>query len=377
MSSSSIQIASTASAQRLPVARPRLPDAQALLPYLERIDAARWYSNFGPLLTEFETRLEARFRRPTGVATTVNGTQAITLALTAMGVRQGGLCAMPAWTFAATAHAAVQAGLVPWFLDVDPVTWMLDPAHVARSLESAPGPVSAVVPVAAFGQVPDLSAWKRFADETGLPVLLDAAAAFDSLTEAPIPCAFSLHATKGVSTGEGGYVASEDAELIARVKQLTVFGFKGDRESHRPATNAKLSEYAAAVGLASMDAWPAQRLRLGFSAGRLRVAFALTPDVVFQRGWGTRWVSTVAMVSLPLGAAEAVARTLDLNGLEGRAWWGMGCHRTNAFRDCPRQALPITNMLATSTIGLPFSSDLDEQDAYRIADATLTALRSA
>ena len=85
----------------------------------------------------------------------------------------------------------------------------------------------------------------------------------------------------------------------------------------------------------------------------------------------------MAVVSLPNGAAQAVSRSLDINGLEGRAWWGAGCHRTHAFRDCPRQPLPITDMLAASTIGLPFSSDLDEQDAYRIADATLSALRSA
>src|SRR5512141_600497 len=112
------------------VARPRLPNADAIAPYLQRIDEARWYSNFGPLLTEFEARIAGRYRPGTEVVTVTNATQALTLALKAMDLPAGGYVALPAWTFVATAHAVMQAGLKPWFLDVDPQTWMLDPAAV-------------------------------------------------------------------------------------------------------------------------------------------------------------------------------------------------------------------------------------------------------
>src|SRR5689334_14181508 len=95
---------------RLAVARPELPNADALLPYLSRIDEARWYSNFGPLLTEFEARLAARFRPEAQVVTCVNGTQAISLCLQAMQLPPGSLCALPAYTFVATAHAVIAAG---------------------------------------------------------------------------------------------------------------------------------------------------------------------------------------------------------------------------------------------------------------------------
>lgn len=361
--------------RRIPVARPRLPITDELSPYLTRIDEARWYSNFGPLLNEFETRLAARFARPTAVSTVTNGTVALTLALQALGCEPGSLCALPAWTFVATGHAVRQAGLEPWFLDVDPETWMLDPAVTAEALSTAPAPIAAIVPVAAFGRLPDLHAWARFTRETGVPVVVDGAAAFDALTEAPVPVTVSLHATKSVSTGEGGFVASEDGALIDRVRELSAFGFRGDRISHTPANNAKLSEYAAAVGLASLDAWPHTRQRLAFAAQYLKVALALTPQIVFQPGWGSTWLSSVCVVGVPGGTSESLAAALADLGVDTRAWWGEGCHRQPAFEGCMRTSLPVTEQLAASTLGLPFFIDLDEPTSWRIVDALITALK--
>ena len=85
------------------VARPRLPTAEAITPYLQRIDEARWYSNFGPLLTEVEARLAGRFQAGAHVVTVSNATQALTLALQAMDLPPGGHVVLPAWTFVATA----------------------------------------------------------------------------------------------------------------------------------------------------------------------------------------------------------------------------------------------------------------------------------
>src|SRR3954469_25766004 len=84
VSSSALLSAAEVAVPPVPVARPLMPSAEAILPYLQRIDAKRWYSNFGPLLIELEARLAARFTRPTLVCTAVNGTQALTLALQAL-----------------------------------------------------------------------------------------------------------------------------------------------------------------------------------------------------------------------------------------------------------------------------------------------------
>jgi dTDP-4-amino-4,6-dideoxygalactose transaminase len=346
-----------------------MPPSAAILPYLRRIDETRWYSNFGPLSVEFEARLAQRFEGPTAVVTAVNGTQAITIALQAAGAAQGTLCAMPSWTFVATAHAAVAAGLTPWFVDVDPATWMLDPAALEAALASAPGPVGAAVPVVAFGRPVDMAAWTAFRDRTGVPVVIDAAAAFDTVTLAPLPTAFSLHATKLLGAGEGGFIACEDKDLVTRCREITTYGFRGTRESMAIGTNAKLSEYACAVGLASLDAWPVTRLRYLRAAQRVRMALTACRDLTFQPGWGVHWVSTTCMVGAGEGQAEALERRLMAAGVDTRRWWGMGCHASPAFQAFPHTEMATTDRLARSTLGLPFYADMTDEDVERLAAA--------
>ena len=345
-----------------------------MFPYLQKIDDAGWYSNFGPLLTEFEARLAGRFPVGTEIVTVTNATQALTLTLMAMDLRAGGYVVMPAWTFVATAHAVIQAGLRPWFADVDPDSWMLRPEAVTDLAANVREQVVAVIPVSAFGARGDMAAWRAFRDATGVPVLVDAAAAFDTLDDAALPAVVSLHATKVLGIGEGGYLATRDAKLAARVRQLTTFGFEGGRESHVAATNAKLSEYAAAVGLAGLDAWPADRFRFLRAAQHLRMSLIGQPDVRFQDGWGTEWATSVCTVGLPDGTAGAVAAILHGQGIDTRQWWGTGCHTTPAFADCARGDLRHTDRLAGSVIGLPFSIDLSAAETTRISTALQQAL---
>ena len=370
-----IQPAASALAQaKVPVARPRLPNAEAVLPYLRRIDEARWYSNFGPLITELEQRLSARLGPGALVCTVANATQALALALKAMDLPAGGLVAVPAWTFVATAHAVIQAGLVPWFMDVDPETWMLEPQTVARAFQQVGGSLVAAVPVCPFGAMPDLAAWRALREAPGVKVLVDAAAAFDTLAEADPPVCVSLHATKVLGAGEGGFLATTDPVLLETFKRLSGFGFYGTRESPFPSTNAKLSEYAAAVGLAAMDEWSTERLRYLRASQHLRIALLDQPGVRFQPGWGADWVTSVCMVGLPEGSAALVETELALAGIETRRWWGLGCHRSPAFLECPRDRLEVTERLAASTIGLPFAVDIGAEDIERLAQALGQAL---
>ncbi len=376
MSTSSAVHRVEAPAEPLAVAQPWLPPAERVLPYLQRIDEQRRYTNFGPLVGELEQRLAERFEGPASVTAVSSGTQALALALRAATDDAPGYCALPSWTFVATAHAALLAGLKPWFLDVDPETWMLDPAEVRAAFEDAPGRIGAVAAVCAFGRMADIEAWARFRDDTGVPVVLDAAAAFDALTDATLPAAVSLHATKALGAGEGGFVAARDAAFAERVRELSSFGFRGSRLSHLPATNAKMSEYAAAVGLASLDGWPSSRLRYLLAAQRLRMALIDLPEVGFQPGWGLQWVSSVCVVALPEGASEPVAGRLKAAGIDTRRWWGEGCHANPAFSLVRRQPLPATRVLAESTLGLPFAIDLEPAQAERIAEALAAALKA-
>ncbi|MEE9139418.1 MAG: DegT/DnrJ/EryC1/StrS family aminotransferase [Alphaproteobacteria bacterium] len=359
----------------IPLMRPRLPDAEALLPYLREIDRARWYTNFGQLLDRFERRLAETFRVEVGQITCVaNGTLGLTLALKALEPAPGALCAMPSWTFAATPGAACAAGLVPWFLDVDEGTWALEPRALKARLREAPGPVAAVVPVSPFGAPVDVAAWQALSEETGLPVAIDAAAAFDSLSIGRSPAVVSLHATKVFGIGEGAMVASTDEGMTARVRRLSNYGFGKGAQVAAPGINAKMSEYAAAVGLAALDAWPAMRRTYVELTQAYGAAFDAAEGISMAPSFGAGRVSSTCNVDLGAPVADEVITRLSARGIETRRWWGRGCHRYPAFADFPRTALPVTERLADSIIGLPFFPGLTEPEVMQVRDAVCAAL---
>jgi dTDP-4-amino-4,6-dideoxygalactose transaminase len=357
------------------IMRPKLPSGDRLHPYLKAIDANRTYSNFGPLVLSFEERLAAHYGLGIGtVATVANATLGLTLALASQGAKPGTLCAMPAWTFVASAHAAVLAGLVPYFVDIDLTTWAIDPDDVADAIAAAPAPVGAVMPVMPFGQPIDMGAWEKFQTRTGLPVVIDAAAAFDSLTPSSVPAVVSLHATKVMGVGEGGFVVSTDENLARSVRARSNFGFDGTREATVPAANAKLSEYHAAVGLAALDEWAEVRMEWMAAARTYRQSLPLSNQMRFQNGFGQDWVASTCVLGLANAAAEGVGRALNEAGIETRKWWGHGSHRHPATKEFPRASLPATDTLARATLAIPFYRDLGETDARHIVGSLRAAV---
>lgn len=355
--------------QMIPVMRPKLPVVERITPYLQRIDASRIYSNFGPIARALESRLAEFFGLPVGSAISVaNATLGITLALSAQHPKPGSLCVVPAWTFAATAHAATLAGLTPYFVDVDPVTWALDPDTVVDEIARAPATVGAVVPVIPFGRPIAVSAWDDFRGRTGLAVVVDAAAAFDSLIPGQIPAVVSLHATKVLGVGEGGFIVSSDVDLIKDLQARANFGFFRSREALVPATNAKLSEYHAAIGLAALDEWTSTRAEWVRVARAYDEAFAGSNRVQLQTGLGASWVTSTCVVDVADDGAERVERALSAAQIETRKWWGHGAHAHPATAQLPRTEVPITESLARSTIGIPFYRDLERGAIERIAE---------
>ena len=358
----------------IPVARPFMPTAGLVTPYLERMDAERWYSNFGPLNTALEASLAARFNGDAAIVTTANGTLGLALALMAVKRSTGARCILPAWTFVATAHAALQAGLEPWFADVDAGSMALDPGRVRDMIGEAPEQVGAIVVAAPFGAPIDYDTWIQVRADTGVPVVIDAAAAFDAARDARLPTMVSLHATKTLGVGEGGFVATTDRTVSEQVRELSTFGFNGSRESRIVATNAKMSEYGAAVGLAALDVWPSTRLRYLLAAQRLRIALAHTPEVAFQAGWGVDWVSSVCVIGLPDGAADRIEARLRRRHVDTRRWWSRGCQASPAFQHLPRANLDETHRLANSALGVPYFADMSVEDVNRVAEALSRAV---
>lgn len=359
------------------VARPRMPKATAILPYLARIDTNRIYSNFGPLVAELEARLAQRLDvDPACVVTTSNATAGLTLALRSVAEGRPGVCLMPSWTFVATAHAVSAAGFMPLLVDVDVESWALTPAIALDAIARIDGPVAAVMPVAPFGAPVDIAAWDRFTGLTGIPVVLDAAAGHDTVRAGNTPAVVSLHATKILGAGEGGYVVCNQRELIQAVKQRSNFGFNGARNAEVTAFNAKMSEYHAAVGLASMDHYDGEVARFRAVARTYRQNLANHADIEFQPGFGTDWCGSVIVARFVGSDQASIAAQLQDNGVDSRLWWGKGVHCQSAFGNLGRLLLPATELLGRETLGLPFFADMADDDIARVCGLIDSAKRS-
>jgi len=281
-----------------------------------------------------DARLADRFDRPTAVRAVSTRVAALAAALKASGARRGGVCIVPALASAATLQGIAAAGLRPWLVDVDPYSWMFDPAHLRERLGEAPPPIEAIVPTCAFGRAPDMNAWAAFHIETGLPIVVDATDGFDVVMDAPVPVVV------GLPGGRGVFVASQDADFIAR---LDAPAFAGD---------------------AGLDGWSGQRLRLATAAQRLRMLLLGAP-IGFQPGWGMSWVSDAWVVSVKEGAAPVVAAKLAEMG-----------YATNPVGPgiVVRDQTPVADRLAKSVLSLPFHADLGIAELDELAEAVRKAL---
>jgi dTDP-4-amino-4,6-dideoxygalactose transaminase len=370
----------------LPVFKPLLPSADTLLPILAKIDANRYYTNNGPLVVEFEERLAAACgAAPDQVATSSNCTMALAQALRArlpMNLSSDALCILPSWTFVATPASVVLAQLKPFFADVSPTTWALDPEHVvalANRLRAAGNTVAAVMPVAPFGACVDLVAWADFEERTGIPVVIDAAASFDAMSlgtqatakfSSRIPVVLSLHATKAFGIGEGGFVLSTDTELIKRIRTWGNFGFHGSRVAIVPGWNAKLGEMYAAVGLTLLDQWPTVRAEWrALTEHFCRSAVELAPHARIPTFMTADWISAYGLLQLsqPCEHVSGIVEKMSGLGIQTLQWWGNGCHLHPAYCRYGREPLPNTERLAATVLGMPFWRQIAAADMVRAA----------
>ncbi len=367
----------------IPVYRALLPRTAEIVPYLDRMDANRWYTNRGELVQELEARLGERIGTP--VMSAANGTVAIEAAILATAGRataERPLALLPAYTFVATASAVEACGYRPYLLDVDATTWSL----ASGTLDNHPSLARAgiVIPVSPYGRAIAQAEWSAFSERTKIPVVIDAAAAFESLIAHPeictgsVPVTLSFQSTKAFSSGEGGAVVWSDAAGLKRIAQALNFGFLYKRESTSAGTNGKMSEYHAAVGLAALDAWDstcvanravADTYRNAANAHGISQRLYVAPDVASNYAIVDAGNATLAVeLSAALGAER----------IESRLWYGTGVKTEPYWRNAEADSLDITARIAPSLVGLPMAPDLDDIDVERvvkIAARTLSVLR--
>lgn len=367
----------TSANETIEIMRPLLPSAHTIMPYLERIDTARWYSNFGPLERELRQRLASHFSVTSEhIVTAASATAGLISVLRALNLPKQSLCLVPSWTFVATPASAIAAEMIPYFIDVDEATWALDPEAVKQQIASINGVIGAVLVVAPFGKTVDIAAWDRFTAETSIPVVVDAASCIDSFRNVAFgktAIVFSMHATKIIGIGEGAAIVSTDTALLRHVQEQTNFGYYTRRIS-TPGINSKLSEYAAAVGLAAFDNWPERRAQWVETTKRAKQALA---PVVAAHQLGQWWVedavSTTCHICLPTPTADRVISQLQVRGVKARQWWDKGCHVQPAYAHYPRGDLRVTERLGASVVALPFYVDIPTHHLATVA-TTLDAI---
>src|SRR5438132_4797436 len=190
-------------------------------------------------------------KRTIGVA---NGTDALVLALDALGVGPGDEVVCPAFTFYATAEAIARRGATPVFADIDGATLNLDPEDVAAKVTPK---TRALMPVHLFGRVMPLAGLA----ELGLPIVEDAAQAFgaEGAARTGVLSTFSFYPSKNLfALGDAGLVAANDDELADRVTLLRFHGSREKRDFQAVGYNSRLDELQAAVlrlFLGELDGW--------------------------------------------------------------------------------------------------------------------------
>lgn len=350
--------------------RPLLPKADALYPYLRRIDENRYYSNFGPLVEEVHDRCTAwlGLEQRNFVMTASSGMSILELLIQAYDIPIGTTALLPSWTYIATPHAVLNKGLVPYFTDVDPQSWALTPQIAEKALERAPGKVSLVMPVAPFGLKPSVAEWEEFSKKHNVSVIIDGAAmSMDDVTPSEtVPTMISFHATKMLGAAEGGLAIIKDPDIILRVKKMSHFG-TNKKGIFWHGTNAKMSEYHAAILLASMDQWPQTKEALWNVASAYRAGLHGKKGIKMHAGYGDERYNTVCMIE---------HQGLDLDkllslGVETRRWWRKACHNEPLFGSIARGDLNVTDHLAEYTIGLPVYKDFKQSDIEEICALVL------
>ena len=352
---------------------PEMPKVEQILTYWQQIDENQWYTNFGPLVTELERRLSLSFsREPTQVhvVSMANGTCALQIALEALKLRRGARVLVPGLTFVATATAIIRAGLTPLISDVNAESWLLTPAIARVALAEAP--FDAVMPVSTYGCPQDVTGWDLFTAETGIPVVIDAAGAWGNqeigLTT---KVAFSLHATKALGSGEGGFVASRHVAYAQSMRALSNFGIDAHSGGlvFEAGENGKMSEYHAAVALAALDNWPTvaqarRNLHQRYTERLLEKIPALKLQAKPMDG-----VYSLMLVLLPPGfqAADIQLRLLGKN-IETRRWYCPPLQGHPAFQACAMGPLPIVDLLAERLLGLPFHLSLNDASIQRVIE---------
>ncbi|RIL07898.1 MAG: transcriptional regulator [Proteobacteria bacterium] len=321
-----------------------------------------------------------------------SGSDALLLALQALGVGPGDEVICPSFTFFATAGSIARCGATPVFVDIDPESYALDPA-ATRAAAARCRRLRAILPVHLYGRAADLAALEAVAREAGVPLVEDGAQAIGARDaegrriggRGRVAC-FSFYPSKNLGgAGEGGLLTTDDAELAAHLVRLRVHGSSRRYVHEELGMNARLDALQAAVlrvKLPHLERWNAARRRHAeaYDAAFARAGALPAPAPFAAGGLPLRTpapppapalhVYHQYVVRVPGERRDALRKDLEARGVGTDVYYPLGLHEQRCFAPLGYASgdLPETERAAREVLALPVYPELrDEQREWVVA----------
>ena len=356
------------------IVRPPRPPLDLLMEGIQRIYERGMFSNQGPEVLAFEEELAPFFEVP-HCAVFNNGTIALLILLKALHL--SGEVILPSFTFAATAHAVVWAGLTPKFVDIEPDHLTIDPSRVEEALTDN---TCAIMGVPTFGNPCDNERLAAIAEAEDVTLIFDSAQAVGSRYHAKrlggfgTGEMFSLHATKILQTMEGGAVTTTDSSLYEKVCRLRNFGFYRGPNCTEAGLNGKMAEINALFGrllLPTIETAISNRQK---TAKLFRELLGDIPGIRFQTiredCESNYQFFPVILDPQHFGlSADGLFEALLAEQISCRRYFYPPLHRHTVYLESDikqSEPLEVTTSVSNNVLCLPIYSDMQDWEVERI-----------
>jgi UDP-2-acetamido-2-deoxy-ribo-hexuluronate aminotransferase len=332
----------------------------------------------GPEVRELEQKLEA-YTGAKHCISVASGTEALLIALMALGIKPGDEVITSPFTFVATAEMIVLLGAKPVFVDVQEDTANIDASRVAAAITQR---TRAIMPVSLYGQPADMDEINALAARRGIPVIEDAAQSFGATYKDRKSCNLS---TIGCTSffpskplgcyGDGGALFTSDDALAQSMREIRVHGQSGRYNHTRIGVGGRMDTLQCAVLLAKLKRfdWEIQRrIELGRAYEKLLAPLSprVRPIVVRPDRTSVYGQFTVRMSQRP-----AIQEELKRKGVPTAVHYPLSLHQQPAYaKDYGGQSFPASEKLAKEVLSLPMSADLTEHDMQGVVGAIAGAL---
>lgn len=372
-------------AQPLHVGRPNVGDRDRILSLINGMLDRRWLSNQGPLVQEFERRV-AELSGVKHCVAMCNATVALEIAIRALGLQ--GEVILPSYTFIATAHALQWQEITPVFCDIDPHTHTIDPNRVEALITPR---TTGIIGVHIWGRGCLVEPLAEIADRRGLKLMFDAAHAFGcshrgkmigGFGDAEV---FSFHATKFANCGEGGAVVTNNDELAEKMRLMRNFGFSGLDRVVYIGTNGKMSEFHAAMGLASLESLSEFIMKNRANYELYRRELSSIPglsviDYDSEEQCNYQYIVVEIDPYLTGLTRDELLDTLIAENVLARRYFWPGCHRMEPYKSYfphARLVLRATETVAERVLLLPTGTTIGSEEIQEISQVLRLATSAA